>query len=183
MLRGGPTCRLKRENGVGTITFQEEVSMVPPVLLEIESFHRVIDLCSAPGSKTLEMLEMVHSASSVGPAAAAADSSSDGGVADGGGTDDISTGSAVFGAGVGNGAVITATVAGLNHTPSGVVVANDLDSKRVNNVLVGRLRKLHTPCVVVTISNAAKFPVLREVSGKYHVPLACEPHEPTPLFL
>ena len=44
-------------------------------------------------------------------------------------------------------------------------MANDLDARRVNNVLVGRLRKLHTPCILVTIGNAAKFPVLRAPDG------------------
>ena len=43
---------LMAENEVGTISRQEEVSMVPPCLLDVQPGHRVIDMCASPGSKT-----------------------------------------------------------------------------------------------------------------------------------
>lgn len=56
---------LKQENEIGSITRQEAVSMVPPLLLDVQPHHRVLDMCAAPGSKTFQLLEMIHSR--VGP--------------------------------------------------------------------------------------------------------------------
>ena len=47
-------------NEVGAITRQEAVSMIPPLLLDVKSSHRVLDMCAAPGSKTFQLLEMLH---------------------------------------------------------------------------------------------------------------------------
>ncbi|KAK9814454.1 hypothetical protein WJX72_006165 [[Myrmecia] bisecta] len=51
---------IKRENESGSITRQEAVSMVPPLFLDVRSEHRVLDTCAAPGSKTAQILEMLH---------------------------------------------------------------------------------------------------------------------------
>ncbi|GAQ87913.1 S-adenosyl-L-methionine-dependent methyltransferases superfamily protein [Klebsormidium nitens] len=51
---------LKRENDAGNITRQEAVSMVPPLFLDVQPHHRVLDMCAAPGSKTAQLLEMLH---------------------------------------------------------------------------------------------------------------------------
>eukprot|EP00727_Mastigamoeba_balamuthi_P004855 m51a1_g14368 putative trna (cytosine -c )-methyltransferase (800) ;mRNA; r:247386-250172 len=48
------------QNEEGNITRQEAVSMVPPLLLDVGSAHRVLDMCAAPGSKTTQLLEMLH---------------------------------------------------------------------------------------------------------------------------
>jgi 16S rRNA C967 or C1407 C5-methylase (RsmB/RsmF family) len=42
----------------GLITRQEIVSMLPPLLLDVQSHHAVFDMCAAPGSKTAQMLEL-----------------------------------------------------------------------------------------------------------------------------
>ena len=47
-------------NEVGAITRQEAVSMIPPLLLDVKPSHRVLDMCAAPGSKTFQLLEMLH---------------------------------------------------------------------------------------------------------------------------
>lgn len=52
-------------NEGGYITRQETVSMLPPVLLQVEPGHRVLDMCAAPGSKSSQVLERLVSA--VGP--------------------------------------------------------------------------------------------------------------------
>lgn len=44
-------------NEGGYITRQETVSMIPPLLLNVQPGHRVLDMCSAPGSKTSQILE------------------------------------------------------------------------------------------------------------------------------
>lgn len=54
---------MKRESDVGSITRQEAVSMVPPLFMDVQSHHRVLDMCAAPGSKTAQLLEALHSCS------------------------------------------------------------------------------------------------------------------------
>jgi 16S rRNA C967 or C1407 C5-methylase (RsmB/RsmF family) len=44
----------------GDVTRQEAVSMIPPMLLDINSDHIVLDVCAAPGSKTSQLLEALH---------------------------------------------------------------------------------------------------------------------------
>ncbi|KAJ7945427.1 tRNA (Cytosine(34)-C(5))-methyltransferase [Quillaja saponaria] len=51
---------LKLENEIGNITRQEAVSMVPPLFLDVHSNHFVLDMCAAPGSKTFQLLEIIH---------------------------------------------------------------------------------------------------------------------------
>jgi 16S rRNA C967 or C1407 C5-methylase (RsmB/RsmF family) len=51
---------MKRENETGSITRQEAVSMVPPLFMDVEPHHWVLDMCAAPGSKTFQLLEMLH---------------------------------------------------------------------------------------------------------------------------
>lgn len=34
--------------------------MIPPLLLDIKSHHKVLDVCAAPGSKTVQIIEMMH---------------------------------------------------------------------------------------------------------------------------
>ncbi|KAH9990974.1 S-adenosyl-L-methionine-dependent methyltransferase [Russula compacta] len=50
------------ETEVGNITRQEAVSMLPPLFLDVEPHHVVLDMCAAPGSKTSQLLESLHSA-------------------------------------------------------------------------------------------------------------------------
>ncbi|XP_068637636.1 uncharacterized protein [Aristolochia californica] len=51
---------LKQENEIGNITRQEAVSMVPPLFLDVHPNHSVLDMCAAPGSKTFQLLEIIH---------------------------------------------------------------------------------------------------------------------------
>lgn len=44
----------------GDVTRQEAVSMIPPMLLDIEPEHVVLDVCAAPGSKTSQLMEALH---------------------------------------------------------------------------------------------------------------------------
>lgn len=44
----------------GSITRQEAVSMIPPLILDVEPEHKVLDMCAAPGSKTSQLLESLH---------------------------------------------------------------------------------------------------------------------------
>ena len=51
---------LMTETELGTISRQEEVSMVPPCLLDVQPGHIVADLCAAPGSKTQQLVEAIN---------------------------------------------------------------------------------------------------------------------------
>lgn len=51
---------LVSETESGNISRQEAVSMIPPLLLNIEPHHKILDMCAAPGSKTAQLIEMLH---------------------------------------------------------------------------------------------------------------------------
>ncbi|KAG6821132.1 hypothetical protein H0H93_006471 [Arthromyces matolae] len=53
------------ETEVGNVSRQEAVSMLPPLFLEVEPHHMVMDMCAAPGSKTAQLLEALHAQDSV----------------------------------------------------------------------------------------------------------------------
>jgi len=48
------------QSDVGTITRQEAVSMLPPLFMDVQPHHYVLDLCAAPGSKTCQFIEALH---------------------------------------------------------------------------------------------------------------------------
>lgn len=49
------------ETNCGSISRQEVVSMIPPLVLDVKPSHKVLDMCAAPGSKTAQLIEMIHS--------------------------------------------------------------------------------------------------------------------------
>ncbi|XP_034455892.1 RNA cytosine C(5)-methyltransferase NSUN2 [Hippoglossus hippoglossus] len=51
---------LVSETESGNISRQEAVSMIPPLLMKIEPHHKILDMCAAPGSKTAQLIEMLH---------------------------------------------------------------------------------------------------------------------------
>ncbi|CAK6961032.1 RNA cytosine C(5)-methyltransferase NSUN2 [Scomber scombrus] len=51
---------LVSETESGNISRQEAVSMIPPLLMKIESHNKILDMCAAPGSKTAQLIEMLH---------------------------------------------------------------------------------------------------------------------------
>ena len=48
------------QNEQGGITRQEAVSMIPPLMMDVRPESRVLDVCAAPGSKTTELIELLH---------------------------------------------------------------------------------------------------------------------------
>ncbi|XP_013161475.1 PREDICTED: tRNA (cytosine(34)-C(5))-methyltransferase [Papilio xuthus] len=52
---------LVAETAAGGVSRQEAVSMIPPVVLKVQSHHKVLDMCAAPGSKTAQLIEFLHS--------------------------------------------------------------------------------------------------------------------------
>ncbi|KAG0145288.1 hypothetical protein CROQUDRAFT_658860 [Cronartium quercuum f. sp. fusiforme G11] len=52
------------ETEAGNLSRQEAVSMIPPLLLNVEPHHYILDACAAPGSKTAQLVESLQSDSS-----------------------------------------------------------------------------------------------------------------------
>lgn len=99
------------ETSSGAISRQEAVSMIPPLVIDVKSHHRILDMCAAPGSKTAQLIEALH--------------------ADAG-----------------------------NKTPTGFVIANDLDNKRCY-MLVHQAKRLNSPCFLVTNQDSAMYPTMK----------------------
>ncbi len=53
------------ENILGHIHIQEEVSMVPPLVLDPQPGEQVLDLCASPGSKTTQISQMMKNRGTV----------------------------------------------------------------------------------------------------------------------
>lgn len=51
---------LVAETAAGGVSRQEQVSMIPPVVLDVKPHHKVLDMCAAPGSKTAQLIEFLH---------------------------------------------------------------------------------------------------------------------------
>ena len=63
--RANPTLRaiqrwLVKYNNTGVLTRQAVDSMVPAAILQVQSHHRVLDMCASPGSKTTQALEALN---------------------------------------------------------------------------------------------------------------------------
>ncbi|XP_023937164.1 tRNA (cytosine(34)-C(5))-methyltransferase [Bicyclus anynana] len=100
---------LVAETAAGGVSRQEAVSMIPPVVLQVEPHHKVLDMCAAPGSKTAQLIEFLHSEE--------------------------------------------------DKTPTGFVMANDVDNSRCY-MLVHQAKRLNSPCIVITNHDSAVMPSL-----------------------
>lgn len=122
---------LVAETTVGNISRQEAVSMIPPLLMDIESHHTVLDMCAAPGSKTAQLVEMIHNGEEAAVVNAAA------GPGEGTPTKDGERGGRA----------------------SGLVIANDADYKR-SHMLIHQTKRLNSPNLIVTNHDATMYPSL-----------------------
>lgn len=113
---------LIQQTTIGTISRQEEVSMLPPFFLDIQPTDICLDMCASPGSKTAQMLvalgrhKMVPANSDASPFP-------------------------------------------FHYESEGLVIANELDTKRANMLVhqVKRLRLLF-PFALFTNHDARYFP-------------------------
>ncbi|KAM3425470.1 Multisite-specific tRNA:(cytosine-C(5))-methyltransferase trm4a [Cercospora zeina] len=122
---------LVSETGVGNISRQEEVSMIPPLLLDVQPHHAVLDLCAAPGSKSAQLVELLHA-----------------------GEEDRVTRAleSVKSSGTGS-----ADVSEDHGRSTGILVANDVNYQRAQ-MLVHQVKRLNSPNLIVTNHDATLFP-------------------------
>eukprot|EP00928_Gymnodinium_smaydae_P043265 TRINITY_DN29028_c0_g1_i1.p1 TRINITY_DN29028_c0_g1~~TRINITY_DN29028_c0_g1_i1.p1 ORF type:complete len:870 (+),score=116.27 TRINITY_DN29028_c0_g1_i1:307-2610(+) len=62
----------EREGNRGALVFQELVSQVPPLLLDVKRGHAVLDMCASPGNKTRQIAERLGDCLSAGAGAVVA---------------------------------------------------------------------------------------------------------------
>ena len=51
---------ITNQRACSNLSRQELVSMAPVFLLDIQPNHRILDMCSSPGSKSRHVLEIMH---------------------------------------------------------------------------------------------------------------------------
>ncbi|KAI1815505.1 S-adenosyl-L-methionine-dependent methyltransferase [Poronia punctata] len=133
---------LVSETSVGNISRQELVSMIPPLVMDLKPGMTVLDLCAAPGSKSAQLLEMIHSGEearirkfmeSFGEASLPTNEPED---------------------------VDPAEDSADDGRATGLLIANDVEYKRCH-MLVHQLKRLSSPNLIVTNHDATLFPPLR----------------------
>ncbi|KAE8151997.1 S-adenosyl-L-methionine-dependent methyltransferase [Aspergillus avenaceus] len=139
---------LVAETAVGSISRQEVVSMIPPLLLDVKPGMTVLDMCAAPGSKSAQLMEMLH----------AGEEDSMHQV-----SEQVKNGTA---------ALEPQGPEGLNDDgrTTGLLVANDTDYKRAH-MLIHQMKRLSSPNLIVTNHDATLYPSIRlppieETNGK-----------------
>lgn len=139
---------LVSETSVGNISRQEVVSMIPPLVMDLQPGMIVLDMCAAPGSKAAQLLEMVHD----GEEARVRKSLQDHAKEDG---REVSPGLG-----------IKMEEADLgddwsdNGRATGLLIANDSDYKR-SHMLIHQLKRLSSPNLIVTNHDATMFPSIK----------------------
>lgn len=125
---------LVSETGVGNISRQEEVSMIPPMILDVQPHHTVLDLCAAPGSKSAQLVELIHAGEEDRVEKAIK-------IAKGEATSDASNGQNMEDGG----------------RATGMLVANDVNYQRAQ-MLVHQVKRLNSPNLIVMNHDATMFP-------------------------
>ncbi|KAI9055020.1 hypothetical protein LZ554_002161 [Drepanopeziza brunnea f. sp. 'monogermtubi'] len=138
---------LVSETSVGNISRQEVVSMIPPLVMDLQPGMTVLDMCAAPGSKAAQLLEMVHR----GEEARMRKSLRDYASIDG---RDVSPGADVI-----DDADFEIDSSD-NGRATGLLIANDSDYKR-SHMLIHQLKRLSSPNLIVTNHDATMFPSIK----------------------
>ncbi|PNS14924.1 Multisite-specific tRNA:(cytosine-C(5))-methyltransferase [Sphaceloma murrayae] len=140
---------LVSETSVGNISRQEAVSMIPPLVLDVQSQHTVLDLCAAPGSKSAQLIEALHAGEEARMRQTLLKSRE----------------------GQGNGAKSPAAINsadeeiegedwGDDGRSTGLLVANDMNYQRAQ-MLVHQVKRLNSPNLVVMNHDATLFPSIQ----------------------
>lgn len=138
---------LVSETEVGNISRQEVVSMIPPLLLDVRPGMVVLDMCAAPGSKSAQIMEMVHAGEEERMAKIAETRASK----------------------RENGTVDVGNL--LKEEPeedsveddgrsTGLLIANDSEYKRAH-LLIHQMKRLNSPNLIVTNHDGTMYPSIK----------------------
>ncbi|KXG50666.1 tRNA (C5-cytosine) methyltransferase, NCL1 [Penicillium griseofulvum] len=129
---------LVAETDVGNISRQEVVSMIPPLLIDARPGMTVLDMCAAPGSKSAQLMELLHAGEEDAIAQV---------------TEQIKNGTA---------GPEPLGPEGLNDDgrSTGLLIANDADYKRAH-MLIHQMKRLSSPNLIVTNHDATMFPSIK----------------------
>ncbi|KAL9046963.1 MAG: hypothetical protein Q9214_000337 [Letrouitia sp. 1 TL-2023] len=157
---------LVSETSVGNISRQEIVSMIPPLLLDVRPGMIVMDLCAAPGSKSAQLIEMLHE----GEETRILQAMRNDGDQKMRGMNPESKG------------LMEESLGGEladwsdNGRSTGLLIANDVDYKRAH-MLIHQIKRLNSPNLIVTNHDATMYPSIKlppepvtnnkPVKGKY----------------
>ena len=139
------------ETEVGNISRQEIVSMIPPLLMDLKPGMSVLDLCAAPGSKSAQLVELLHhdeearlrQAAQKARQSAKRSASPEGKALE----EEMGDESA-------NGDWSDAGRA------TGLLIANDVDYKR-SHMLTHQLKRLNSPNLIITNHDATFYPSIK----------------------
>ncbi|CAG8961975.1 hypothetical protein HYFRA_00013755 [Hymenoscyphus fraxineus] len=137
---------LVSETSVGNISRQEVVSMIPPLVMDLQPGMTVLDMCAAPGSKAAQLLEMVHRGEEERVHKVLRHFAKEDGR-------EVSPGP--------NDEVIDDSVdSSDNGRATGLLIANDSDYKR-SHMLIHQLKRLSSPNLIVTNHDATMYPSIK----------------------
>ncbi|CZR62196.1 related to tRNA (cytosine-5-)-methyltransferase [Phialocephala subalpina] len=139
---------LVSETSVGNISRQEVVSMIPPLVMDLQPGMTVLDMCAAPGSKAAQLLEMVHRGEEARMRKSLQDHAEEDGRA-------MSPGLGVKMEESDMGDDWTD-----NGRATGLLIANDSDYKR-SHMLIHQLKRLSSPNLIVTNHDATMYPSIK----------------------
>ncbi|KAF8857893.1 S-adenosyl-L-methionine-dependent methyltransferase [Acephala macrosclerotiorum] len=139
---------LVSETSVGNISRQEVVSMIPPLVMDLQPGMTVLDMCAAPGSKAAQLLEMVHQGEEARMRKSLQDHAEEDGRV-------MSPGLNVKVEEVDMGDDWTD-----NGRATGLLIANDSDYKR-SHMLIHQLKRLSSPNLIVTNHDATMYPSIK----------------------
>lgn len=135
---------LVSETSVGNISRQEAVSMIPPLLMGIKPGMIMMDMCAAPGSKTAQLIEMIHDGEEARTSRAARHTkAAEVDMAKHGTTADELNGDLPD-----------------HGRATGLLIANDANYKRAH-MLIHQVKRLSSPNLIVMNHDATSFPSVR----------------------
>ena len=142
---------LVSETSVGNISRQEAVSMIPPLLMGVEPGMIVLDMCAAPGSKTAQLIEMIHGGEEARIRKVAQDLEGAASPGQNPHTESVKQN------------LMAQKLEGIwsdDGRTTGLLIANDSDYKRAQ-MLIHQVKRLSSPNLIVTNHDATAFPSVK----------------------
>ena len=144
---------LVSETSVGNISRQEVVSMIPPLLIDIKPGMKVLDMCAAPGSKAMQLLEMVHGGEEAHIRKVIREVNEERGR-------EVSPDGDFLKLELKEEEESSGGDWSDDGRATGLLIANDADYKRAH-MLTHQMKRLNSPNIIVTNHDATMFPSIR----------------------